>query len=148
MKTLFLILFLSFILYPLSFADAADRYADNSTKGGCSNGSTNYNPVTRACSGSTQSTVYFTIEGAYSGLAPGDTIWIRGGGAKYTGTAEHGRVNITGVRGTGNSTRVKLFGCIAGSGCQAGPIPRHRFTGFITIWVAVHRVATGTIIEI
>lgn len=123
-----------------SVAIAADRYADNATTGGCSNGSTTYNPTTRSC-GSGTSTVYTTIENAYSGLAAGDTIWIRGGGATYTGTAENSRVNITGVRGTSGNT-VKLFGYPGDTtpvihgfhnnlGCSPGCQDWHHYKDFI-----------------
>jgi hypothetical protein len=88
-------LILLLILLP-TIANAA-VYLDGSTSG-CSNGSTNYHPATRTCSGGTDQTVSLTpsdfstrlVAGATNYIRSGDYVWNNVDGALYISSSKSG----------------------------------------------------------
>jgi len=77
---------------------AADLYLDGSTSG-CSNGSTTYDPATRAC-GNGSDKVYLDVYTASNNLGSGDHLYIRSGAYYYNASPlawNSGSLNIDGA---------------------------------------------------
>jgi hypothetical protein len=111
MKTVLLLI--SFVLgsiHPVE-AQAINRYADASTTGGCSNGSTNYNPTTRAC-GSGSDVVYTgaqAIQLASNASSASDVILVRSSATLYTGTGQLGSVLPRSGTSTGSRFTIRGY---------------------------------------
>jgi hypothetical protein len=85
------------LLFYVAQAEGATYYADGGSPSGCIDGSTNYNPIPRTCSGGASNTVYIgtdAVQQASYVMAPGDTLTIRGS-PTFTGT-------YTGIGGDGS----------------------------------------------
>lgn len=85
---------------------AADLYLDNGTSGGCTNGSTDYDPSGRSCGGAGTDTVYVDLRTASNNLGSGDTLYIRAG--SYGQTSDLGLAYTSGILvidGTGTTVR-------------------------------------------